>query len=100
VRVEFHWLFQADLENAARYYLLNGGQELAQQFIDEVEQSVFRITENPLAYSRTFKDVRRLRLKRFKAYIIRYSFDEATETIFVASLLHSARHPDADKDRF
>jgi plasmid stabilization system protein ParE len=100
VKVEYHPLFQTDLDKAALYYLKEGGKVLAERFIDEVEQGIFRIEHNPLSCSKEFREVRRLRLKHFKVYAIRYSFDENTETIFIGNLVHGARHPDTGKDRF
>jgi plasmid stabilization system protein ParE len=96
----YHPLFQSDLERAARYYAKNGGQKLAEDFIDEIEQALFRLSTNPLDCSIVFNNVRRLRLRRFKAYAIRYSFDEAAQTLFVGSLVHGARDPSTDQDRF
>ena len=68
VKLEFHRRFQADLDSAALYYLNQGGKELAERFIDEVEQGILRIAHNPLVCSKEFSFVRRLRLKQFKAY--------------------------------
>jgi plasmid stabilization system protein ParE len=56
VKVDYHPLFQTDLDQAARYYLKHGGRELAEAFIDEVEQALFRIAENPLTSSIVFKN--------------------------------------------
>ena len=100
MKLEYHPLFQTDLDNAALYYLKEAGKDLAERFIDEVEQGIFRIVDNPLSCSKEFRDVRRLRLQQFKAYAVRYSFDENTETIFIGNLVHGARHPDTGKDRF
>ena len=85
MKLEYHPLFQTDLDNAVLYYLKEGGKALAERFIDEVEQGIFRIVHNPLSCSKEFRDVRRLRLKHFKGYAIRYSFDEITETIFIGN---------------
>ena len=100
MKVDYHPLFQSDFDHAARYYLKHGGRDLAGQFIDEVEKALFRITANPLAHSTVFNNVRRLRLKRFNAYAIRYSFDDATNTIFIGSIVHGARDPAVARERF
>ena len=100
MKLEFHPSFKSDLESSALYYLEQGGRALADQFIDEVERSIFRIVQNPTASSAEFRDVRRLRLKRFIAYSIRYCFDEGENTVFIGNLLHGARHPETEKDRF
>ena len=81
MKVEYHPLFQTDLDKAALYYLKEGGKVLAERFIDEVEQGIFRIEHNPLSCSKEFREVN-------------------TETIFIGNLVHGARHPDTGKDRF
>ena len=40
MRLEYHPLFHAELENAALYYLKEGGVELAEAFISEVETAI------------------------------------------------------------
>jgi plasmid stabilization system protein ParE len=100
VKVEYHPLFHSEFNEATRYYLKNGGRELAERFIVEVEQALLRIAAAPLMCPIVFKNVRRLRLKQFKAFAIRYSYDEAAETVFIGSLIHGARDPSIGQDRF
>ena len=52
MKLEYHPLFQTDLDNAVLYYLKEGGKALAERFIDEVEQGIFRIVHNPLSCSK------------------------------------------------
>ncbi len=100
MRVEYHPLFQGDLNDAALYYLKQGGTALANAFIDEVEEGILAITRNPLACSKEFAEIRRFRLRRFRAYAIRYFLDEASGIILIGSIIHGARHPDTAKERF
>jgi hypothetical protein len=55
VKVDYHPLFQSDLNQAALFYLRGGGRDLAERFIDEVEQALFWIAKNPVACSIVFK---------------------------------------------
>ena len=100
MKVNYHPLFQSDFNEAARYYLKQGGRELAERFIEEVEQALLRIADNPLISPIVFKNVRRVRLKQFRPYAIRYSFDVAADTLFIGSLVHGARDPATGQDRF
>ena len=100
MQVEFHPLFREDLAAASLYYLKEAGADIAEAFVNDVEQTVFRICQNPMVHSRVFDDVRRCRLSRFTAYSIRYGYDEKNQCIFIGSLLHGARDPQTALDRF
>ena len=38
--------------------------------------------------------------RALEAFAIRYSYDEATGTVFIGSLIHGARDPAIGRDRF
>ena len=90
--LEYHPLFGTDLLEAARY-LANEDSLLGFKFIKEVEEAVVEIKKHPLLFPTVYKEIRRKRLKRFKAYSIRFRYNEQKQLVRVLSLTHGARHP-------
>lgn len=97
--VQFHPAFATDLDAAAGYYQEKAGPELRTDFLKEVFSTIEQIKINPLGFSKSYGQVRRARLKRFKVYAIRYRFTEETNTLRILSVLHGARHPEYGKKR-
>lgn len=97
--VEYHPAWQGELEQGARYYNDQSGPRLRNDFLREARATIERIKATPLGFTKAYGPVRRARLKRFKAYAIRYWFVEDTDTLRILSIVHGARHPDYGKDR-
>ena len=96
--LEFHPAFADDLVEAIHYHD-SAEAGLGDDFNKEVFYTIDRIKAHPLAFNKVYGEVRRARLKRFKRYAVRFSFDEDADTIRVLSVLHGARHPDYGKER-
>jgi plasmid stabilization system protein ParE len=93
----FHPLFKVDLDDATDYH--NDQREgLGDELREEVERTVAKIARSPERYSKTYGEVRRARLQRFKFYAVRFQLLE-DGTIYYLSVLHGARHPDIGKGR-
>ena len=93
-RVRLRLRAAADIEKAADYYLSEGGQQLAIEFVDAVQRTITRISRSPSTGSPRFvtevdiSDVRSLRVPRFP-YIVFYV--AADEEIDVWRVLHEQR---------
>lgn len=90
--LEYHPLFATDLLEAARC-LANEDAQLGFELIKEVEKAVAEIKKHPLLFPTVYKEIRRKRLKRFKAYSVRFRYNEPKQLVRVLSLTHGARHP-------
>jgi len=80
MRGEYHPLVAEDLLEAATYYE-HQQSGLGFAFLDEVDSGIQIIKDNPTAWSVVFGTIRKFRLKRFKAYSIRYRFCEEFDKI-------------------
>ena len=93
MRLSFHPGFGSDLIRAARWY---EAQEagLGHRFIDEVDQAIQTIAQQPLMWRAVTKDVRRFLLRRFP-YGIHYRLIEQGQAIRFLTLKHGAHDPGA-----
>ena len=98
MRVVRHSKLEEDILQAFRY-LNQQESDLGEYFIAELEETIHSIERNPLIWSMVYRDVRRIRLRRFKAYSIRYRVLENEGVIQILSVIHGARHPNQGKDR-
>lgn len=80
-----------DVEAAATFYEVNQ-PELGREFLDEVDDTIQRIIQNPRAWRILEGQIRRCRLRRFP-YGIVYAIEE--ESILVISVMHLHRHPNS-----
>ena len=90
--------FEEDLDYASRY-LNEQESELGKYFIDEVEAVIQSIVESPLTRRKVYRDIRRMRLRRFKAYSVLYQVLENEGVIQILSVIHGARDPNRWQDR-
>jgi len=98
VKLEFHEQFAFDVSKDADYY---DGVELGlgNDFAREVWEAVQWIKRNPSLSMTIYRDVRRVRLKRFKEHSVRYRFIEASNTIRILGVFHAKRHPTRGRAR-
>lgn len=66
-----HPLFKEDLQQAVEYDNLQR-EGLTDNLFGEVELTIRKMAKNPELYPKTYEDVRRASLKRFKWYSVRY----------------------------
>lgn len=85
-----------DLVEAATWY--EGNQPgLGQQFLDEANETLTSIGEQPLAYTVVYRSLRRPLLKRFPFGVF---FLVNEHNVVVVAILHGSRHPRSWKNRF
>ncbi|WP_310416165.1 type II toxin-antitoxin system RelE/ParE family toxin [Chamaesiphon sp. OTE_8_metabat_110] len=80
---------------AVQYYAQNRTQ-LAQAFIDAVENTIYRIRESPTSYQTIDEDVRRCMTRKFP-YGILYTVEE--DEILILAIMHYSREPNYWKNR-
>lgn len=87
-------LARQDIEEAITYYLAEGGSELAQRFIDAIQQGFQRISQNPgigsprYAYELGLEGLRAWQLRRFPMVIFYLAREDAID---VWRILHAQR---------
>jgi len=86
---------EQDLVEAATWYEANQ-PGLGQHFLDEVNETLTSIGEQPLAYTLVHRSVRRALLKRFPFGVFYFASDP---TLIVVAVLHGSRHPRSWKGR-
>ncbi|CAD5932340.1 plasmid stabilization system [Planktothrix agardhii CCAP 1459/11A] len=91
----FHPAALAEYSEAVEYYA-NIRVELAQAFINIVEQAVFKIIESPTRYPIVDEDIRRCLTRQFP-YGILYTIEP--DYILILAVMHSSRKPGYWKDR-
>ncbi len=99
-RVEFSPAVEHDVAEAAAWY--EGKRAgLGRDFIEELIRTWRSLADNPLLSSRKHptKNIRWRYPERFPYRVI-YEVDENSRTVFVAAVLHAARHDAAWKERF
>ena len=88
--IAFHQLIESDLRSAVAYYESEGGQRLAERFMDDVDAAVRSIRSNPLRHHFSTSNLRRAQLRTFPYHFI-YRLDEYGVRVLV--LRHDRRHP-------
>lgn len=91
----FHPEALAEYSDAVRYY---AGQqtELAQAFIDAVEDAIFRIRESPDRYPVIDEDIHRCLTQKF-SHAVLYTIEE--DCILILAVMHCSRKPGYWKSR-
>ena len=84
-----------EYSDAVRYYAQRSS-ELAQSFINAIEEAVFRVRETPARYPITEDNVRRCRVKKFP-YSILYSVEP--DYILILAVMHGKQRPGYWKSR-
>jgi toxin ParE1/3/4 len=91
----FHPDALTEYAEAVKYYT-EQRIEIAQAFIDTIEDTIFRIGESPIRYAAIEEDVRRCRTRKFP-YSVIYSIDP--DYILILAIMHHSREPGYWKSR-
>lgn len=89
MKYNFHPLALTEYSEAVEFYS-EKNIELAQNFINSVEDAIFRIIESPHRYPVIDEDIRRCLVSKFP-YAILYSIEE--EYILIIAVMHCSRKP-------
>jgi toxin ParE1/3/4 len=91
----FHPEALAEYAEAVQYYT-EQRVEVAQAFIDAIEDTVYRIRESPTRYVAVDDEVRRCMARRFP-YEILYTIEQ--DYILILAVMHCSREPGHWKSR-
>lgn len=91
----FHPEALTEYADAVQYYVAQR-VEVAQAFIDAIEDAVYRIRESPTRYMVIDEDVRRCMTRRFP-YGILYTVEQ--DYILILTVMHCSREPGYWKNR-
>ncbi|MBF2049304.1 MAG: type II toxin-antitoxin system RelE/ParE family toxin [Leptolyngbya sp. IPPAS B-1204] len=95
MKYAFHPEALTEYAEAVQYYAEQRA-EVAQAFIDAVEDAVYRIKESPTRYVAIDEDVRRCMTRRFP-YGILYTIEP--DYILILAVMHCSREPGYWKSR-
>ncbi|MBD2164651.1 type II toxin-antitoxin system RelE/ParE family toxin [Calothrix membranacea FACHB-236] len=95
MRYVFHPQALTEYTEAVQYYL-EQRVEVAQAFIDAIEDAVYRIRESPTRYIVIDEDVRRCMTRKFP-YGILYTIEQ--DYILILAVMHCSREPGYWKNR-
>jgi plasmid stabilization system protein ParE len=91
----FHPEALTEYAEAVQYYT-EQRIEVAQAFINSIEDTVYRIREAPTRYAAIYDDVRRCMAKKFP-YGILYTIEQ--DYILILAVMHCSREPGYWKSR-
>ncbi|MGK7885059.1 MAG: type II toxin-antitoxin system RelE/ParE family toxin [Crocosphaera sp.] len=91
----FHPEALTEYTDAVRYYT-EQRTEVAQAFINAIEDAVYRVRESPTRYNAIDDDVRRCMTRRFP-YGILYTIEQ--DYILILAVMHCSREPGYWKSR-
>lgn len=95
MRYVFHPDALTEYADAVRYYT-EQRTEIAQAFINAIEDAVYRIRESPTSYTAIDEDVRRCMTRKFP-YGILYTIEQ--DYILILAVMHCSREPGYWKNR-
>lgn len=95
MRYVFHPQALTEYADAVQYYA-EQRLEVAQAFVDAIEDAVYRIRESPTRYVAIDEDVRRCMTRRFP-YGILYTIEQ--DYILILAVAHCSREPGYWKSR-
>lgn len=95
MKYAFHPEALTEYAEAVQYYA-EQRTEMAQAFIDAVEDAVYRIRESPTRYVAIDEDVRRCMTRRFP-YGILYTIEP--DYVLILAVMHCSREPGYWKGR-
>ncbi|MBD2577092.1 type II toxin-antitoxin system RelE/ParE family toxin [Oscillatoria sp. FACHB-1406] len=95
MRYVFHTEALTEYAEAVQYYL-EQRVELAQAFINAIEDAVYRIRESPTRYIAIDEDIRRCMTRKFP-YGILYTIEQ--DYILILAVMHCSRKPGYWKSR-
>jgi toxin ParE1/3/4 len=89
MRYVFHPEALAEYAEAVQYYMQQR-KEVAQAFINAIEDTIYRIRESPTRWAIVDEDVRRCLTRKFP-YGILYTVEE--DYILILAVMHCSREP-------
>ena len=89
MKYNFHPAALAEYAEAVQFYAENR-VDLAQAFINSVEETIFRIIESPTRFPIIDEDVRRCLTRKFP-YGILYTIED--DYILILAVMHCSREP-------
>lgn len=95
MRYVFHPEALTEYAEAVQYYTQQR-IEVAQAFIDAIEDAVYRISESPTRYGVIDEEIRRCMTRKFP-YGIVYAIEQ--DYILILAVMHCSREPGYWKDR-
>lgn len=84
-------LAQIDIDEAFIWYE-EQAQDLGYRFIQELDDTIGRITKNPFSASAIEADIRSASLQKFP-YAVIYLIREGEQVVFVLAVSHHSRRP-------
>lgn len=91
----FHPLALQEYSQSVEYYAQQK-IELAQDLINQVENSIFRLIQFPYSYAIVDKNIRRCLIRKFP-YAILYTIED--NCIVILAVMHCHRNPQSWQDR-
>lgn len=95
MRYAFHPEALSEYAEAVQYYTEQRA-EVAQAFINAIEDAVYRIRESPTRYVAVDEDVRRCMTRRFP-YGVLYTIEQ--DYVLILAIMHCSREPGYWKTR-
>lgn len=92
MRIEYHPEAESEFIEAGRWYYLESGQKLVEEFYAEFFNPVRFIEEFPTVSLVETNGTRRVRLNRFP-YSIVYLYNKKSEVVSIVAVMHQKRLP-------
>ncbi len=80
---------EQDIEEAAKWYEQQRAG-LGYDFLQEVEKTAQRVSENMMGFEKVHKNLRRAVIKRFPFNLF-YLYEQ--KTVIIIAVIHGSRHP-------
>jgi plasmid stabilization system protein ParE len=90
MRLEFHSIAGSDVSRIMDYYEDAGGQELADEFYEELWSCINKAVDSPEGYAVRERDIRRVNLERFPFHFLYRIVDDR---IRILAVRHHRRRP-------
>ena len=90
MRFEFHSVARSDVSRIMDYYEDAGGQELADEFYEELWSCINKAVDSPEGYAIRERDIRRVNLERFPFHFLYRIVDDRVRILVVR---HHRRRP-------
>jgi toxin ParE1/3/4 len=96
MRLEFHRQIASDISRIMDYFEEVSGQQLADEFYNELRTCFQRAADSPEVYGIRERDLRRVNLERFPYHFL---FRVIDDTVRVLVVRHHRRRPSLDLHR-
>jgi plasmid stabilization system protein ParE len=83
MRLEFHSIARSDVSRIMDYYEDAGGQELADEFYEELWSCINKAVDSPEGYAVRERDIRRVNLERFPFHFLYRIVDDRIRILAV-----------------